>query len=68
MPDTSHAAEMGSAASAFLELYELRTEPSLRQARAWFNFEFHPTTSAKVPEYIMQGFHVPRVTRPHSLT
>jgi hypothetical protein len=48
MPEASHASELGSAASAFLKLYELRTEPSLRQARAWFTFEFHPATSAEV--------------------
>ena len=31
-----------------LKLYELRTEPTLRQARAWFVFEFHPGTSQDV--------------------
>lgn len=36
------------AAGAFLKLYELRTEPALRQARAWFAFEFHPTTAAEI--------------------
>lgn len=36
------------AASALLKLYELRTEPRLRQARAWFAFEFHPATTAEV--------------------
>ena len=40
--DVSHAA------SALLKLYELRTEPRLRQARAWFAFEFHPGTTAEV--------------------
>lgn len=42
MTDVSHAA------NALLKLYELRTEPTLRQARAWFAFEFHPATSADV--------------------
>ena len=37
-----------SAASLLLKLYELRTEPTLRQARAWFTFEFHPTTAQEV--------------------
>ena len=32
------------AASVLLKLYELRTESTLRQARAWFVFEFHPRT------------------------
>ena len=42
MADPSHAA------AALLKLYELRTEPTLRQARAWFVFEFHPTSSQDV--------------------
>ncbi|MDQ6801874.1 MAG: hypothetical protein M3041_13665 [Acidobacteriota bacterium] len=42
MADSSHAAD------TLLKLYELRTEPTLRQARAWFVFEFHPTTSKDV--------------------
>jgi hypothetical protein len=29
-------------------LYELRTEPALRQARAWFAFEFHPKSAKEV--------------------
>ena len=37
-----------AAASILLKLYELRTEPALRQARAWFAFEFHPTASQDV--------------------
>jgi len=45
MTDMSHAS---NAASALLKLYELRTEPALRQARAWFAFEFHPTSAAEV--------------------
>jgi hypothetical protein len=36
------------AAEVLLKLYELRTEPSLRQARAWFAFEFHPTSARDV--------------------
>ena len=32
------------AAGLLLKLFELRTEPALRQARAWFAYEFHPTT------------------------
>lgn len=37
-----------SAASLLLKLYELRTEPTLRQARAWFAFEFHPSSTRDV--------------------
>src|SRR5215471_9077876 len=33
-----------TSASLLLKLFELRTEPALRQARAWFAFEFHPNT------------------------
>jgi hypothetical protein len=40
--DPSHAA------SVMLKLYELRTEPSLRDARNWFTFEFHPTSARDV--------------------
>ena len=36
------------AASLLLKLFELRTEPALRQARAWFAFEFHPSTPQDV--------------------
>jgi len=37
-----------TAAAVLLKLYELRTEPALRQARAWFAFEFHPTSARDV--------------------
>jgi hypothetical protein len=40
--------DVTGAASVLLKLYELRTEPTLRQARAWFAFEFHPNTSQDV--------------------
>ena len=36
------------AAALLLTLYGLRTEATLRQARAWFVFEFHPTTASEV--------------------
>ena len=42
MADSSHAAEI------LLKLYELRTEPALRQARAWFAFEFHPNSARDI--------------------
>lgn len=41
-------ADPTDAASVLLKLYELRTEPTLRQARAWFAFEFHPTSARDV--------------------
>jgi len=41
MADPSHA-------DVLLKLYELRTEATLRQARAWFVFEFHPTSAQDV--------------------
>ena len=37
-----------TAAEVLLKLYELRTEPALRQARAWFAFEFHPSSARDV--------------------
>jgi hypothetical protein len=37
-----------AAADLILKLYELRTEPTLRAARAWFGFEFHPRTAQDV--------------------
>jgi hypothetical protein len=42
MSDASHAA------SIVLKLYELRTEPALRDARAWFAFEFYPASARDV--------------------
>ena len=36
------------AAGVLLKLYELRTEPKLRDARAWFTYEFHPESAADV--------------------
>ena len=42
MPDASQAAGL------MLKLYELRTEPALRQARSWFTFEFHPASARDV--------------------
>jgi hypothetical protein len=40
--------ESSEAAGTLLKLYELRTEPTLRQARSWFVFEFHPNTAQDV--------------------
>ena len=37
-----------NAAGLLLKLYELRTEPTLRQARSWFTFEFHPSSTRDV--------------------
>ena len=41
-------ADSSQAAGTLLKLYELRTEPTMRQARSWFVFEFHPSTSQDV--------------------
>lgn len=35
-------------ATVLLKLYELRMEPELRRARAWFAFEFHPASARDV--------------------
>ena len=39
-----------NSADLLLKLYELRTEDSLRRARAWFAFEFHPRSTKDVLE------------------
>lgn len=41
-------ADVSQAAGVLLKLYELRTEPKLRDARAWFAYEFHPTSATDV--------------------
>lgn len=41
-------ADQAQAAAVLLKLYELRTEATLRQARSWFAFEFHPTSTRDV--------------------
>ena len=40
--------DSAQAAAVLLKLYEVRTEPALRQARAWFAFEFHPSSARDV--------------------
>jgi hypothetical protein len=40
--------ENAAAANLLLKLYELRTESTLRQARAWFAFEFHPRSAKEI--------------------
>ena len=40
--------DLSQAAGVLLKLYELRTEPKLRDARAWFAYEFHPESAAEV--------------------
>jgi hypothetical protein len=40
--------QSAAAANVLLKLYELRTEPVLRQARGWFAFEFHPKSAKEV--------------------
>lgn len=40
--------DQAGAAGLLLKLYELRTEPTLRSARAWFAFEFHPQLAKDV--------------------
>ncbi len=39
-----------------LKLYELRTEATLREARAWFVKEFHPESAASIAELMVSGF------------
>lgn len=41
-------ADASQAGALLLKLYELRTEPTLRRARSWFVFEFHPASAQDV--------------------
>jgi hypothetical protein len=50
--------EAADAAGLLLKLYELRTEPTLRQARAWFAFEFHPSSAQDVLRIWLGPGHV----------
>ena len=47
MPTPTESAEL------ILKLYDLRREPVLREARAWFSAEFNPTTLEEVSETVM---------------
>lgn len=40
--------DAAQAATVLLKLYELRMEPELRRARAWFAFEFHPASARDI--------------------
>lgn len=40
-------------ADLILKLYDLRREPVLREARAWFGAEFNPTTYEEVTQTLM---------------
>lgn len=40
-------------ADVILKLYELRREPVLREARAWFTAEFNPTTYEEFMQVLM---------------
>lgn len=48
MLEQSRTPDATTAAGVMLKLYELRTEPTLRRARAWFAFEFHPRDARDV--------------------
>lgn len=47
MPTPTESAEL------ILKLYDLRREPVLREARAWFSGKFNPTTLEDVSETVM---------------
>ena len=50
--------DVSQAATALLKLYELRTEPTLRQARAWFTYEFHPGSAEDVLKMWLGPGHI----------
>jgi hypothetical protein len=43
-------------ASLLLRLYELRREPSLREARSWFVIRFAPASAQEIVEQMRSGF------------
>jgi hypothetical protein len=43
-------------ASLLLRLYELRREPSLREARSWFVIRFAPASAHEIVERMRSGF------------
>ena len=47
MPTRSESADL------ILKLYDLRREPVLREARAWFSSEFNPTTLEEISQTVM---------------
>jgi hypothetical protein len=50
MPDLAHQGQL------ILKLYELRTDPALREARAWFVKEFQPESATAIAEMMVSGF------------
>jgi hypothetical protein len=42
-------------ALAILKLYEIRSEPLMRQARAWFFSEFHPKSGLEILALLQSG-------------
>ena len=50
--------DASQAAGVLLKLYELRTEPKLRDARAWFTFDFHPDSASDVLRTWLAPGHV----------
>jgi hypothetical protein len=48
MPSTPY-----ESATLLIRLYELRREPTMREARTWFALQFHPTTFDDVMQVLM---------------
>lgn len=46
---------MDNSALAIIELYKIRSEPLMREARAWFSSEFAPKTGREVIQLMLSG-------------
>ena len=46
---------MDNSALAIIELYKIRSEPLMREARAWFSSEFAPKTGREVIHLMLSG-------------
>lgn len=46
---------MDNSALAIIELYKIRSESLMREARAWFSSEFHPQSGKEIVRLMLSG-------------
>lgn len=46
---------MDNSALAIIELYKIRSEPLMREARAWFSSEFAPKNGREIVQLLLSG-------------
>jgi hypothetical protein len=46
---------MDNSALAIIELYKIRSEPLMREARAWFSSEFAPKSGREIVQLMLSG-------------